>query len=61
MSITWGFTVTYEVTLNISVDKDANFLELSSDNCDVIKELIVDALYDIDDVTIIKCEVIEHD
>ena len=53
--------MTYEVTLNISVDKDANFLELSSDNCNVIKELIMDALYDIDDVTIIKCEVIEHD
>lgn len=53
--------MTYEVTLNISVDNDANFLELSSDNCNVIKELIMDALYDIDDVTIIKCEVIEHD
>ena len=61
MSITWGFTVTYEVTLNILVDKDANFLELSSDNCDVIKELIVDALYDIDDIIVTECEVIKND
>jgi|TARA_R110000796_G_scaffold177468_1_gene294292 hypothetical protein len=53
--------MSYEVTLNIKADKDANFLEVSGSNCHVIKELIEDALYDIDDITIIKCEVIKHD
>ena len=53
--------MTYEITLNILVDKDANFLEVSGNNCDVVKDLIRSALYDIDDVTITKCEVIRHD
>ena len=53
--------MSYEVTLNIIADKDANFLEVSGSNFHVIKELIEDALYDIDDITIIKCEVIKHD
>tara|TARA_R100001443_G_scaffold5357_2_gene14134 strand:- start:1413 stop:1601 length:189 start_codon:yes stop_codon:yes gene_type:complete len=51
----------YEVSINIQVDEDANFLEVSGDNCNVIKDLIRSALYDIDDVTITKCEVIKHD
>ena len=51
----------YEVTINLLIDKDANFLEVSGDNCDVIKDFIKSALYDIDDVTITKCEVIKHD
>jgi len=51
----------YEVSINIQVDEDANFLEVSGDNCNVIKDLIKSALYDIDDVTITKCEVIKHD
>tara|TARA_R110002020_G_scaffold191744_2_gene391676 strand:- start:2552 stop:2740 length:189 start_codon:yes stop_codon:yes gene_type:complete len=51
----------YEVTLTILVDRDSNFLEISGDNCHVIKELIEDALYDIDDITVNKCEVIQHD
>ena len=51
----------YEVSINIEVDKAANFLEVSGDNCNVIKDLIRSALYDIDDVTITKYEVIRHD
>tara|TARA_X000001388_G_scaffold53952_1_gene39563 strand:+ start:3302 stop:3490 length:189 start_codon:yes stop_codon:yes gene_type:complete len=51
----------YEVSINIEVDEGANFLEVSGDNCNVIKDLIKSALYDIDDVTITKCEVIKHD
>ena len=51
----------YEVSINIQVDEGANFLEVSGDNCNVIKDLIKSALYDIDDVTITKCEVIKHD
>tara|TARA_R100001163_G_C5008398_1_gene155132 strand:+ start:407 stop:574 length:168 start_codon:yes stop_codon:yes gene_type:complete len=53
--------MTYEITLNILVDKDANFLEVSGNNCDVIKDLIRSALYDIDDIEIIKCEVLFED
>tara|TARA_R100001594_G_scaffold121566_1_gene157468 strand:- start:6684 stop:6863 length:180 start_codon:yes stop_codon:yes gene_type:complete len=48
----------YEVTINILVDKDANFLEISGSNCHVIKGLMEDALYDIDDIVINKCEVL---
>ena len=51
----------YEVSIDIQVDEGANFLEVSGDNCNVIKDLIKSALYDIDDVTITKCEVIKHD
>lgn len=58
MRITSGFR--YEITLNINVDSNANFLELSGDNCDVVKDIVEDALYDLDDVTITRCEVIQH-
>ena len=51
----------YEVHLSVTVDKDANFLEVSGDNCEVLKELIEDALYDIDDVTVTQCEVNKYD
>ncbi|MDB4301998.1 hypothetical protein N9924_00375 [bacterium] len=51
----------YEVHLAILVDKDANFLEISGDNCVVLKEIIEDALYDIDDVTVTQCEVNKYD
>ena len=50
----------YEVTLNILVDRDANFLELTGNNCDVIEDLIRDCIYDLDDVTITSCEVIQR-
>jgi len=53
--------MSYELNITIKVDKDANFLEISGNNCDVIKELITLALYDIDDVTVTECEVIKHD
>ena len=51
----------YEVTLTIFVDRAANFLEVEGNNCQVIGELVQDALYDIDDITVTKCEVIEND
>ena len=44
----------YEVTLTIFVDRDANFLEVEGNNCQVIGELVQDALYDIDDTIITK-------
>ena len=50
----------YEINITIQVDKDANFLEISGDNCDVIKELITLSLYDIDDINVTDCEVKQH-
>jgi hypothetical protein len=53
--------MSYELNIIIQVDKGANFLEISGSNCNVIKELVILALYDIDDVTVTECEVIKHD
>ena len=48
----------YEIVLNIQVDPEANFLEVDNRfNCQVITELILNAMHDIDDVTINNCEV----
>tara|TARA_R110002051_G_scaffold66627_1_gene120661 strand:+ start:1599 stop:1757 length:159 start_codon:yes stop_codon:yes gene_type:complete len=49
--------MSYELNIIIQVDKGANFLEVSGNNCDVIKELVTLALYDIDDITITEFEV----
>lgn len=48
----------FEINLIILVDKDANFLEAFGNNVDVISEQIQYALYDIDDIQVIECEVI---
>ena len=48
----------FEVTITIDVDPDANFLEVDErHNMSVIKEMIIDCLYDIDDITVETCEV----
>lgn len=47
----------FEINLIISVDKDANFLEAFGNNVEVISEQVQYALYDIDDIRIIDCEV----
>ena len=47
----------FEVHILLKVDKDANFLEIFGDNTEVVSELIESALYDIDDVKILNCEV----
>tara|TARA_R110002167_G_scaffold41660_1_gene127245 strand:- start:518 stop:676 length:159 start_codon:yes stop_codon:yes gene_type:complete len=49
--------MSYELNIIIQVDEGANFLEVFGNNCDVIKELVTLALYDIDDITITECEV----
>jgi len=52
----------YEVYITVSVDKDANFLEVDrDDHSPIVQELILNSLYDIDDLTIEKCEVNKHD
>lgn len=38
--------------MTINVDKSANFLEVSGQNREVIKEKIEDLIYDLDDMTI---------
>lgn len=47
----------YDIHVVLEVDPDANFLEVYSDNIEVIAELVTDALYDIDDTIVIDCEV----
>ena len=52
----------YEVTLNIDVDPAANFFESDPRfNLNVIQELIQGILYDLDDITVTKCEVTADD
>tara|TARA_R100001198_G_C5159181_1_gene165065 strand:+ start:343 stop:516 length:174 start_codon:yes stop_codon:yes gene_type:complete len=54
----------YEVTINIKVDPDANFLESDRSiryNLDLIEEMIQDCLYDLDDITVDNCEVTPND
>tara|TARA_B110000259_G_scaffold179905_1_gene219974 strand:+ start:770 stop:931 length:162 start_codon:yes stop_codon:yes gene_type:complete len=50
--------VIFEINLTISVDKSANFLEAFGNNVDVISEQIQYALYDIDDIKVLDCEVL---
>jgi hypothetical protein len=48
----------YNVELCITVDPHASFLESDQDtNLDVLKDLIFNTLYDIDDITINYLEV----
>ena len=50
----------FEINIVLEVDPEANFLETFGDNTEVISELVQNYLYDIDDVTILDCEV-KHD
>lgn len=54
----------YEVTINIKVDPDANFLGVDRSiphDLDVLQEMIQDCLYDLDDITVEDCEVTPND
>jgi len=42
----------YEIIMTVNVDKSANFLEVSGQNRQVIREKIEDLIYDLDDITI---------
>jgi hypothetical protein len=44
--------IKYEIIMTVTVDDGANFLEVSGQNRQVIKEKIEDLIYDLDDVTI---------
>ncbi len=47
----------FQVNLTVVVDEAANFLEAFGNNAEVIAEQIQYALYDIDDIRVIECEV----
>jgi|TARA_R100001463_G_scaffold46824_2_gene95473 hypothetical protein len=47
----------FEINILLHVDPEANFLETFGDNTDVIAELVRNYLYDIDDTTVLDCEV----
>jgi len=51
----------FEISVKISVDPSANFLETYGNNVDVIAELINLSLYDIDDIVVEECEVKRYD
>tara|TARA_R100001460_G_scaffold44205_11_gene80891 strand:+ start:1290 stop:1463 length:174 start_codon:yes stop_codon:yes gene_type:complete len=54
----------YEVTINIKVDPDANFLEVDRSiphDLDILREIVQDCLYDLDDITVENCEVTLND
>lgn len=52
----------YNIQLSISVDPDASFLEADQDtNVEVLRDLIYNAIYDIDDIKIHDLEVEEDD
>ena len=52
----------YEIEIKIKVDKNANFLEVDiKNNVEVIKQLTLNSMYDIDDITILRCEVNTYD
>ena len=43
----------YEVVINIEIDNDSNMLEVGdTSNLDTVTQLVVTALYDIDDLKI---------
>ena len=52
-----GFVMKFEINIVLEVDPEANFLETFGDNTEVLSELVQNYLYDIDDVTILDCEV----
>jgi hypothetical protein len=49
--------VIFQVNLTIAVDEAANFLEAFGNNAEVIAEQVQYALYDIDDIRVLECEV----
>lgn len=52
----------YNIQLSLSVDSDAPFLEADQDtNVEVLRDLIYNAIYDIDDIKIHDLEVEEDD
>lgn len=52
----------YEVYLKLYVDKDANFLEIDQDDhSSIVEELVQNAMYDIDDITVTEYEVSKYD
>ena len=53
--------IKYEIIMTVTVDDGVNFLEVSGQNRQVIKEKIEDLIYDLDDVTIEDIDVTRRD
>jgi hypothetical protein len=54
-----AMTLIYEIAMKIRVDSSANFLEVGdgNDNIKVVKEKVMDTLYDIDDIKIEELDI----
>tara|TARA_R100001163_G_scaffold7954_1_gene8099 strand:- start:234 stop:407 length:174 start_codon:yes stop_codon:yes gene_type:complete len=51
----------FEITLEVDVDESANFLEVGEDTTlDVVKEKILDGLYDIDDMEVTEVDLVRR-
>lgn len=51
----------YDLILKIKIDPDANFISVDEMNSSrVVLELFQDIIYDLDDVTLLTCEVIKN-
>ena len=51
----------FEITLEVDVDESANFLEVGEDTTlDVVKEKILDGLYDIDDMEVTEVDLVRN-
>ena len=51
----------FEITLEVDVDESANFLEVGEDTTlDVVKEKILDGLYDIDDMEVKEVDLVRR-
>ena len=51
----------FEITLEVDVDESANFLEVGEDTTlDVVKEKILDGLYDNDDMEVTEVDLVRR-
>ena len=48
----------YEIIIKLKVDPNANYLEVSGNNCEVIQDQLESALYDVDDIEVLDMDVL---
>ena len=51
----------FEINVLLWVDPDANFIDADEDFSFSVEQMIRDVLYDVDDVKVKDCEVVQHD
>ena len=51
----------FEINVLLWVDPGANFIDVHEDHSFSVEQLVRDILYDVDDVKVKDCEVVQHD